>query len=154
MEQIKETWTMMTKRADFNGISARFGISPIIARLVRNRDQITDDQIRVYLYGTLQDIPAPGLLKDVQKAAEIIREKIRQKKKIRIISDYDVDGVSSNYILMKGLIRCGAQVDYKIPDRIQDGYGINIHLVRWTPSSPAIMASLPWNRWNMAIPWV
>lgn len=130
MEQIKETWTMMTKRADFNGISARFGISPIIARLVRNRDQITDDQIRVYLYGTLQDIPAPGLLKDVQKAAEIIREKIRQKKKIRIISDYDVDGVSSNYILMKGLIRCGAQVDYKIPDRIQDGYGINIHLVR------------------------
>ena len=130
MEQMKEQWTMVAKGADFYGISARFGISPVIARLVRNREQVTDDQIRVYLYGTLEDIPDPGLLKDVRKAAAIIREKIRQNKKIRIISDYDVDGVSSNYILMKGLVRCGARVDYKIPDRIQDGYGINIHLIQ------------------------
>ncbi len=130
MEEIKETWTLTTKRADFNQISAKFGIPPYIARLVRNRDQVTEDQIRVYLYGTLADIPDPGLLKDVHKAAGIIKEKISQKKKIRIISDYDVDGVSSNYILMKGLERCGADVDYKIPDRIQDGYGINIHLIK------------------------
>ena len=82
-----------------------------------------------YLHGTLQDLYEPSLLKDAKKGVDIVRKKIEEGKKIRIISDYDVDGVSSNYILYKGLLRCGADVDYRIPDRVADGYGINEHLI-------------------------
>ncbi|MDO4976375.1 MAG: single-stranded-DNA-specific exonuclease RecJ [Eubacteriales bacterium] len=124
-----EQWLLTSKRADFNAIASRFQISPVLARLMRNRDLITDDEMRSYLYGTMKDLPSSHLLKDVDLAAEIMLQKIQQKRKIRIISDYDVDGVSSNYILWNGLRRCGADVDYRIPDRIEDGYGINIHLI-------------------------
>ena len=125
-----EQWILMTKRADFNTIATRFQISPVLARLLRNRDIISDEEISSYLFGSLEDLPSPYLLKDVEKAADIILQKIREGKKIRIISDYDVDGISSNYILWRGLGRCGACVDYRIPDRVEDGYGINEHLIR------------------------
>lgn len=124
-----EQWILMTKRADFNGIASRFHISPVMARLLRNRDVISDEEIHSYLYGSLGDLPSSSLLKDVEKAADIILQKTREGKMIRIISDYDVDGISSNYILWKGLRRCGARVDYRIPDRVEDGYGINEHLI-------------------------
>ena len=119
----------MTKRADFNTIASRYHISPVLARLMRNRDIISDEEIHSYLFGNLENLPSPYLLKDVEKAADIILGKIREGKKIRIISDYDVDGISSNYILWEGLKRCGALVDYCIPDRIEDGYGINEQLI-------------------------
>ncbi len=124
-----EKWFIASKRADFNKIGEMFHISPVTARLMRNRDLTTKEEMRRYLYGDLTDLYSPYLLKDVEKGAELIKEKIAERKMIRIISDYDVDGVSSNYILYKGLKRCGAIVDYKIPDRIEDGYGINEHLI-------------------------
>lgn len=124
-----EQWYIAAKRADFNGIAKRLHISPVLARLMRNRDLTTDAEMQKYLTGSLNDLYAPSLLKDAEKGVGIIKEKIEKGKKIRIISDYDVDGVTSNYILYKGLKRCGAQVDYRIPDRIADGYGINEHLI-------------------------
>lgn len=125
----QEQWFIAAKRADFNALAKELHISPVLARLIRNRDLTDVSQMRNYLYGALADLPDPFLLKDVKKGAEIIRDKIHSQKNIRIISDYDVDGVSSNYILYLGLKHCGAQVDYRIPDRIEDGYGINEHLI-------------------------
>ena len=124
-----EKWFVASKRADFNKIGEVFHISPVTARLMRNRDLTTIEEMQRYLYGSLSDLYDPHLLKDADKGAEIIKEKIEAGKKIRIISDYDVDGVSSNYILYQGLKRCGADVDYKIPDRVEDGYGINEHII-------------------------
>lgn len=124
-----EKWYISAKKADFNKIAQEFHISPVTARLMRNRDLIAEEEMRQYLYGNLSDLPNPHLLKDADRGAEILKEKILEGKKIRIISDYDADGVSSNYILYRGLKRCGADVDYKIPDRVEDGYGINEHLI-------------------------
>ena len=124
-----EKWYVMTKRADFDAISRRFNIDPVTARILRNRDLTTEEEIRKYLYGSADDLYDPKLLKDVEKAAVILRDKIRQGKKIRIISDYDVDGISANYILSKGLKRCGARVDHRVPDRMTDGYGVNVNLI-------------------------
>ena len=124
-----EKWFIASKRADFNKIGEIFHISPVTARLMRNRSLTTVKEMQRYLYGSLSDLYDSHLLKDADKGAEIIKEKIETGKKIRIISDYDVDGVSSNYILYQGLKRCGADVDYKIPDRVEDGYGINEHLI-------------------------
>lgn len=126
----QEQWMIAAKKADFNTLAKELEISPILARLIRNRDIVKTDEMRDYLYGDLSDLPDPFLLKDVEKGAGIILDKIRAGKAIRIISDYDVDGVSSNYILYAGLKRCGANVDYKIPDRVTDGYGINEDLIR------------------------
>ncbi len=125
----KERWYVATKKADFNRIGEHFHISPVMARLMRNRDLASMDEMEQYLHGNLSSLHSPFALKDVKKGAAIIKEKIDQGKKIRIISDYDVDGVSSNYILYKGMTKCGAKVDYRIPDRIEDGYGINEHLI-------------------------
>lgn len=124
-----EQWFIAAKRADFNGIARRFQISPVLARLMRNRDLTTTEQMEKYLHGSLKDLYDPRQLKDVEKGAAVIKKKIEEKQKIRIISDYDVDGVSSNYILYRGILRCKAMVDYRIPDRIEDGYGINEHLI-------------------------
>ena len=124
-----EQWFISAKKAVFNGIARHFGISPVLARLMRNRNLTTEEEMRKYLYGSLEDLYEPSLLKDAEKGVQVIKEKIMAGKKIRIISDYDVDGVSSNYILYRGLARCGAQVDYRIPDRVADGYGINEHLI-------------------------
>ena len=124
-----EKWVIVAKRADFNQIGQQFHIDPVIARLIRNRDVIGEDKIREYLSGTVQELPSPWLMKDMEKAVDILEKKISQKAKVRIIGDYDIDGVTSTYILMKGLARIGADVDTYIPDRVADGYGIHAHLI-------------------------
>lgn len=124
-----EKWVVAAKRADFQQIGKEFNIDPVIARLIRNRDVQTREEINEYLHGTLEDLPSPWLLKDMKKTVEILEEKIRTKEKIRIIGDYDIDGVTSTYILLTGLYRVGAKVDTYIPDRVADGYGIHEHLI-------------------------
>ena len=124
-----EKWVVMAKKADFQKIGKEFGIDPVVARLIRNRDVEGMDDIRSYLCGTLDDIPSPCLLKDMKKATEILSAKINAGAKIRIIGDYDIDGVTATYILLTGLKRLGANVDTYIPDRIKDGYGLHSQLV-------------------------
>lgn len=122
-------WFVSAKKADFNRIAEEHKIDPVIARIIRNRDIVTDEEIRLYLQGDEKDFHNPRLLKDVEKAAGILKKKIESGKKIRIIGDYDVDGICSTYILYKGLKTCGADVDCVIPHRMKDGYGINESLV-------------------------
>lgn len=122
-------WMVAAKKADFEQIAQEFGISPVLARLIRNRDMTTEEEIRQYLHGTLKDLHAPELMKDMEKAAEILRKKIRAGKHIRIIGDYDVDGICASYILQRGLSLLGADADVVIPHRIKDGYGLNDSLI-------------------------
>ena len=122
-------WFMAAKKADFDKIAQQFQIDPVIARIMRNRDLVSEEEIRSFLQGTLDDLHDPCQLKDVKKAVCILNEKIKAEKKIRIIGDYDVDGICSTYILYKGLKVCGADVDTVIPHRMKDGYGINEALV-------------------------
>ena len=124
-----EKWFVTAKKADFKEIGRQFGIDPVIARLIRNRDVTGEKAIQEYLNGTIQDIPEPGLLKGMEEAVSILQEKITEKRKIRIIGDYDIDGVTSTYILIKGLERLGAKADTYIPDRVMDGYGIHMPLI-------------------------
>ena len=122
-------WYMHSIRADFREIGNRLGIDPVMARILVNRGQSTPEMQERYLYGTLDDIPAPELLRNCTEAAELLAEKIREGKHIRIISDYDVDGVTSCVVLIKALTRLSAKVSYDIPDRIRDGYGMNVRMV-------------------------
>lgn len=124
-----EKWVVAAKKADFNLIGRQFHIDPVIARLIRNRDVVGEKKIKEYLLGTIDTIPSPWLMKDMKKAVDILEKKIQQQAKIRIIGDYDIDGVTSTYILLKGLTRIGANVDTYIPDRVADGYGIHEHLI-------------------------
>lgn len=124
-----EKWFVSAKKADFKEIGKQFDIDPVIARLIRNRDVTGAKAIQEYLRGTIQDIPGPELLKGMKEATSILKQKIREKKKIRIIGDYDIDGVTATYILIKGLERLGARADTYIPDRITDGYGIHMPLI-------------------------
>ena len=124
-----EKWMVYAKKADFQEIGRKFGIDPVIARLIRNRDVDGDEAIQSYLHGTLEELPSPWLMKDIGKAVEILRTKIAENKKIRIIGDYDIDGVTATCILLKGLRYLGAQVDTCIPDRIKDGYGLHEQLI-------------------------
>ncbi len=124
-----EKWFVSAKKADFKEIGRQFDIDPVIARLIRNRDVTGAKAIQEYLRGTIQDIPGPELLKGMREATSILKQKIREKKKIRIIGDYDIDGVTATYILIKGLERLGARADTYIPDRITDGYGIHMPLI-------------------------
>ena len=117
------------KKADFEKWAHQFQISPVLARILRNRDLTEEAQIRKFLHGTLGDCYAPLLMKDMDKAVEVIRQAITRGKKIRVIGDYDVDGICSAYILTKGLRFLGAEVDTAIPHRIHDGYGLNDHLI-------------------------
>lgn len=123
-------WMVYAKRADFNKIGKQFHIDPVVARIIRNRDITEEKQIQRFLKGSVSDLYNPRLMKDVEKAVSILVKKINEKKSIRIISDYDVDGVMSNYVLYRALMKLEAVVDYKIPDRIEDGYGINEKLIR------------------------
>lgn len=125
-----ERWVVTAKRADFQAIGERFHIDPVTARIIRNRDVTGETAIEQYLNGGLKDLYDPWLMKDMKKAVDRIISAVKQKKKIRIIGDYDIDGVMSTYILLTGLSRVGAVVDTYIPDRIQDGYGMHEHLVR------------------------
>ena len=122
-------WVVSAKRADFKAIAEKYGIDQVTARLLRNRDVVTDEDIRLYLNGKLSDLPSPRLLKDADNAAGILEKKIREQKKIRILGDYDIDGVSATYILLKALRAAGASCDYYIPDRVADGYGVHDHLI-------------------------
>ena len=127
---MNEKWYVAAKKADFQGIAKRFGIDPVTARIIRNRDVVGDDEIRQYLYGTRAELGDPARLQGGMEAASLLKQKIEAGKKIRIIGDYDIDGVNSTYILYRALTRCGAQVDYEIPDRMKDGYGLNISLLK------------------------
>lgn len=124
-----EKWFLTMKKADFSGIARKYNISPIMARLIRNRDVIGDEAIDFYLNGTIADLYDGMLMQDMDKAVEILAEKIEEEKRIRIIGDYDIDGVNATYILQEGLSGLGAHVDTDIPDRIKDGYGLNIDLI-------------------------
>lgn len=124
-----EKWFVAMKKADFGKIAEKYHISPIIARLIRNRDIIADEDIDFYLNGTIADLYDGMLMKDMDKAVDILAEKIREKAAIRIIGDYDIDGVNATYILKEGLSGLGADVDTDIPDRIKDGYGLNRMLI-------------------------
>ena len=125
-----ERWVMLRKGADFAGIGKKFQISPRLACLIRNRDVVGEEAIGQYLNGTIGDLCDGMLMKDMDKAVEILREKLEEGKRLRVIGDYDIDGVNATYILLEGLKRLGADVDYDIPDRMTDGYGLNIHLIQ------------------------
>lgn len=126
---MKEKWVVSAKKADFQAIGQHFGIDPVLARIMRNRGLTDLQEMNLYLHGTRADLNDPHLLKDADLAAQILREKIKEKKRIRIIGDYDIDGIQSTYILYCALRRLGADADFVIPDRILDGYGLNEHLV-------------------------
>lgn len=151
MEGKKELWMVQTKRADFSGLAMRLGVSPVAVRVMRNRGLTEEAEMRKYLYGTLDDLYDPRLMKGMEQAAELIARKLKEGKHVRIIGDYDIDGVCSTYILLKGFQRAAkelsqrcsleagrysvekendAQIDYEIPDRIKDGYGINESIIR------------------------
>lgn len=136
-EEKKEIWMVQTKRADFEGLSKKLGVSPVSVRIMRNRGMETEEEMHRYLYGTIGELYDPTLMKNMGKAVEILIKKLNEGKKIRIIGDYDIDGVCSVYLLFTGLRRISMEltgregaVDYEIPDRIKDGYGINESIIR------------------------
>lgn len=124
-----QEWRVYSKKADFTAIGERFGIDPVAARIIRNRDIEGDKDIDMYLNGTLKDLYDASLLKDMDRAVSLISDSIDTGGRIRIIGDYDIDGICSIYILFKGLKRLGADADYDVPDRVNDGYGINENLI-------------------------
>lgn len=124
-----EKWFVAAKKADFEKWAAEFHISPVLARILRNRDLTDETQVERFLHGKLKDCYSPWLLKDMEKAVELILEAVGQGVSLRVIGDYDVDGICSSYILTKGLGLMGAKVDTAIPHRIHDGYGLNEHLI-------------------------
>ena len=124
-----ERWVLLRKGADFEAIGKKYQVSPRLECLIRNRDVIGEEAVDRYLNGTISDLYDGMLMKDMDKAIDILKEKILEDKKIRVIGDYDIDGVNATYILLEGLERLGADVDSDIPDRISDGYGLNRHLV-------------------------
>lgn len=124
-----EKWFVMRKGAPFQEIAEKFNIHPVLARIIRNRDVIGDENIRMYLQGTIADLHDGMLMKDMDKAVDIILEKIREDKKIRVIGDYDIDGINATYILLEGIRSLGGNVDTDIPDRMKDGYGLNQNLI-------------------------
>jgi len=126
----EEKWMLYAKKADFQEIGHKFHVSPVLARLIRNRDVVGDEAIERYLNGTVDQMHNPELLPDLALAAEILEQKISSEAAIRIVGDYDIDGVCSTCILYRGLERLGARVDYEIPDRVKDGYGINESIIR------------------------
>lgn len=123
-------WMIAAKKADFQKIAEKYGIDPVVARLIRNRDIIEEEDIRKYLDGGKKDLYDPLLLKDMDKAVAVLKEKIASGAKIRIIGDYDADGICASYILLRGLTACGARADTVIPHRVRDGYGLNEGLIK------------------------
>ena len=124
-----EKWVVINKKADFSALAERFGISPVTARLIRNRDVLTEEAFEQYLSGDIRHLNDPHLLKDVDRLCAILKEKIENQKKIQIIGDYDIDGVMATYILYEGIRRTGGLVSTQIPHRMTDGYGVNEHLI-------------------------
>ncbi len=136
-----EKWFVETKKADFDAIAKKFGVSPVVARLLRNRDMTTDEEIALFLKGTPKDLHSPFLMQDMQKGVELMADFIKTGKKIRIIGDYDIDGICSSFILQKGLgyvvhilsrrdvQKEVVEPDVVIPHRMKDGYGLNDRLI-------------------------
>ena len=124
-----EKWFVLQKRADFDALAEKFGISPVTARLIRNRDVVGEAAVDRYLNGGLSDLYDPHLLLCGDRLAERLAERISAGAHIRVIGDYDIDGVMSTYILQRGITACGGTVSVKIPDRMRDGYGLNLHLI-------------------------
>ena len=122
-------WLVAAKRADFQKMAEQYKIDPVVARLIRNRDVVGDEEIRKYLDGGVEDLYSPTLLKDMDRAVEVLKDKIASGAKIRIIGDYDADGICASYVLLKGLSVCGARADTVIPHRVKDGYGLNESLL-------------------------
>lgn len=127
---VAEKWMVHSKKADFDGFAKALGVSPIVARIMRNKDLESIEEQRAFLDNSLENMYNPSLMKDMDKAIDIIKLKIEEGKHIRVIGDYDIDGICSTYILVKGLQGVGAFVSYDIPDRILDGYGINENLIK------------------------
>jgi len=125
-----EKWFIKNKKADYKQISNKYGITELMSKLIINRDIINDDMIKSYINPDFDKLHNSREMKDLEKTVEILHNKIKSNKKIRIVGDYDVDGVISVYILYSALKRCNANVDYEIPDRIKDGYGININIIK------------------------
>ena len=124
-----QQWYVMNKAADFKKIGAKYGIDQVTARVIRNRDIVEDEDIRLFLEGVLSDCYDPAMMKDGDRLTDILIEKINAGATIRIVGDYDIDGVMATYILKKCLERAGADVSYVIPDRVKDGYGLNVRLI-------------------------
>lgn len=103
----KEKWLVQAKKADFKRLGEKYGINPVVARIIRNRDNITDEEYDLYLNGKENSLHSPWLFKDMEKAVHILLEKIKDNKKIRVIGDYDIDGVCSSYILTDGIQNAG-----------------------------------------------
>ena len=122
-------WRIYSKRADFDAIGNRFNIDPVVARVIRNRDVVGEDAVERFLYGTLDSLYDGSLMKDMEKGVGIISGKLDEGARIRVVGDYDVDGVTSTYILYDALKNLGADVSYDIPHRITDGYGINVRMI-------------------------
>jgi single-stranded-DNA-specific exonuclease len=122
-------WMICSKRADFKGIGEKYGVDQVVARIARNRDNVTEEDFEEYFSQSTDSLHNPALLKDAVEAVEIICEKIAQNRKIRVIGDYDIDGVCSTTILVKGLRAVGADVDFRVPDRVLDGYGLNVNMI-------------------------
>ena len=121
-------WFVSAKKADFTEIGKKFQITPMTARIIRNRDVVGDEQIRKYLYGNTSDLYSPWELAGMREGIALLQQAVADGEKIRVIGDYDIDGVCATYILLTGLKKIGANVDTVIPDRIKDGYGINLYL--------------------------
>ncbi len=124
-----EKWMVAAKKADFDGWGRQFGISPVLARIIRNRDITEPREVEKFLGGTLSDCYSPWLLKGMEQAVAVIGEELDRGTKIRVIGDYDVDGICSAYILTRALREMGALADTAIPHRIRDGYGLNEALI-------------------------
>lgn len=130
MSNMKEKWVVRSKKADFHTMMKKHGIGEVIARILVNRDIVEERDINLYLKAELENLNDPAKMKDIDKACNLLQKKIDSKEKIRIVGDYDVDGICATYILYTGLLHCGAFVDYEIPDRIKDGYGINSNIIK------------------------
>lgn len=124
-----EKWLIQAKKADFNRLGNKFNISPVIARIIRNRDIISEEEFKEYLNADIEELYSPFLLKGMEETVRIIVAAINDRKKIRVIGDYDIDGICSGYILTTGIERLGGVVDFDVPERIVDGYGLNERLI-------------------------
>lgn len=127
---VQEKWMVHSKKADFDSFAKALGVSPVVTRIMRNKDLATVESQRAFLNISKDNLHRPELMKDMEKAVSIVVKKIREDKSIRVIGDYDIDGICSTYILVEGLRRVGARVSYDIPDRVKDGYGINENIIK------------------------
>ena len=125
-----EKWFLANKKADFAAIGKKFGVSPVIAKIIRNRDIVDENDIHKFLYGAMDDLYDPMLMKDMDMLAAELKKSINSGKRIRVVQDYDVDGCMSGYILVTAIRLCGGNADYDVPDRTSEGYGINERIVK------------------------